>query len=265
MRQEMDEQGGRVRLPSMGLGFAGLREMRTGEAARLIATGVPSVSLFQRTRHNTQAGAEASRANKMATRIRRTTIRVMFVTAYSAMVTVALVGQVMAQSWLDRPLTNWNDALATIVRGVSDEETIADLAKRCSLPVRRGTAAERLLADAGWLPYLHVDREIAQRDLEILGGMTGADGMCRPVGFNVFVFVGGTLAGTLSPTLMSSRADGAIGAVRLRPDDTMSAEFARYEDSDAHCCPSSRVNVRYRIDRAGDRPVVTAVSVQRVR
>ena len=61
-------------------------------------------------------------------------------------------------------------------------ETIAELAKRCNLPVRRDTPAQRALAEAGWLPYLHVDREIVQRDVEIVGGMAEADGMCRPDG-----------------------------------------------------------------------------------
>ena len=109
-------------------------------------------------------------------------------------------------------------------------EKIAEVAKRCKLSIRRDTPAQRALAEAGWLPYLHVDREIVQRDVEIVGGMTEADGMCRPMDYNIFVFVGGRLAGTLSPLLMTSRTDGAIGAVRLAPDDTIAAEFARYAD-----------------------------------
>jgi len=52
--------------------------------------------------------------------------------------------------------------------------------------------------------------------------MTAADGMCRPAHFNVFVFVGGRFAGTLSPQLMTSRLDASIGALRI------AAEFARY-------------------------------------
>lgn len=88
---------------------------------------------------------------------------------------------------------------------------------------------------------------------------------CRPMDFNVFVFVGGQLAGTLSPLLMMSRGDGAIGAVRLAPDDTIAAEFARYADRDALCCPSGRVTVRYHIDRNGPLAVVVPVSMRATR
>jgi hypothetical protein len=79
--------------------------------------------------------------------------------------------------------------------------------------------------------------------------MTGADGMCRPRPFNTFVFVAGRFAGTLSPVAMASREDGSVGAVRVAPDGTIAADFARYSTADPLCCPSSHVAVRYRIDR----------------
>jgi hypothetical protein len=193
-------------------------------------------------------------------------LRVIVTTACCAIVTSVAVAQSRYENWLDRPLTNWNDSASAVPRAEPmDDESVADVAKRCTVPARRDTVAERALADAGWLPYLHVDRQIVQRDVEIVGGMAGADGMCRPIDFNVFVFVGGTFAGTLSPLPMASRADGAIGAVRVAPDDTITADFARYQDSDALCCPSSRVSVRYRVDRTGKRPLVVPMSVQRLR
>jgi hypothetical protein len=174
----------------------------------------------------------------------------------------SVVAQSVTKSWLDRPLTNWNDPGRPMPVAMPTGETIIEMAKRCDLAVRRRTLGERALADAGWLPYLHVDREIVDRDVEIVGGMTEADGMCRPSDFNVFVFVGGRLAGTLSPLAMTSRVDGAIGAVRLAADDTIAAEFVRFADSDPLCCPSGRVTVRYRIDRKGPQPVVVPVSLQ---
>lgn len=167
--------------------------------------------------------------------------------------------------WLDRPLTNWNSPAATLVAAIPGAEPVSDIAKRCELQVRRGTAGERALSNAGWLPYLHVDRQIAERDVEITAGMVEADGMCRPLRFNVFVFAGGALAGTLSPVPMNSRTDGAIGAVRLAPDDTISAEFARYQNQDALCCPSGRVSVRYRIDRTAQHPVLVPVDIRNLR
>ena len=178
---------------------------------------------------------------------------------------VEIVAQPQDKSWLDRPLASWNDSSKLLPRAIPTGETIAETAKRCDLPVQRGTPAQRALADAGWLPYLHVDREIVQRGVEIVAGMAGADGMCRPVDFNVFVFDGGALVGTLSPLLMTSRSDGAIGAVRLAADETISAEFARYADRDALCCPSGRVTVRYRIERKGPRAVVVPVSTSATR
>jgi hypothetical protein len=119
----------------------------------------------------------------------------------------------------------------------------------------RDTAAQRALADSGWVPYLHVDRQIVEGEVEILAGLTGADGMCRPTGFNVFVFVAGRFAGTLSPVPMTSRLDGSIGPVRLAPDGTIAADFARYGSDDPLCCPSSHVAIRYAIDRTRQ-PVV---------
>jgi len=110
------------------------------------------------------------------------------------------------------------------------------------------------------------DRQIVQRDVEIVGGLAGADGMCRPVHFNVFVFVNGRLAGALSPYDMDSRSDGSVGGgIRLAEDDTISADFARYNSADPLCCPSGRVTVRYRIDRKASPPVVVPVRVQATR
>jgi hypothetical protein len=180
-------------------------------------------------------------------------------------------GAVAAQSpeptWLDRPISNWNVPGRAIPRAAINGETIAEIAKRCALlPVKRNTPAERMVADAGWLPFHMFDRQIVQRDVEIVGGLAGADSMCRPVDFNVFVFVGGRLAGTLSPGDMASRTDGSIaGGIRLAEDDTIAAEFARYIETDPLCCASGRVTVRYRIDRTVTPPVVVAVSVQPTR
>jgi hypothetical protein len=176
--------------------------------------------------------------------------------------TASAVAQKAEDGWLDRPLSNWNNPNRPIERAMPTGETIAEMAKRCDSPLRQSTEGERALANAGWLPFRPFDRQILQRDVEILGGMAEADGMCRPQEFNIFVFVKGELAGTLSPALMASRTDGAVGAIRLADDDTIAAEVVRYLEKDALCCPSSRVTVRYRIDRTAPRPVVVPVSVQ---
>ena len=183
-----------------------------------------------------------------------------------------LLGAVVAAqtpepTWLDRPMSNWNVSGRAMPRAAINGETIAEISKRCALlPVMRSTSGERMVADAGWLPFHMFDRQIVQRDVEILGGLAGADGMCRPVDFNVFVFVGGHLAGTLSPAEMVSRTDASIaGGIRLADDDTIAAEFARYIETDALCCPTGRVTVRYRIDRKATPPVVVPVGLQPTR
>ena len=131
------------------------------------------------------------------------------------------------------------------------------------MPALQNTAGEKAVADAGWLPFHMFDRQIVQRDVEIVGGLAGADGMCRPVDFNVFVFVGGRLAGTLSPAVMASRTDSSIaGGVRLGADEAIAADFSRFTFEDPLCCPSRRVTVAYRIDRTATPPVVVPVSVR---
>lgn len=189
-------------------------------------------------------------------------VRVFVWTACFSLLSQAIQAQNVAPSWLDRPLATWNTPAAPLPQPPREGETVEQLAARCRAQVRLTTPAERVLADAGWLPYPHVDRQIVERDVEIIGGMMHADAMCRPMTFNVFVFVGGRFAGTLSPVTMNSRSDGDLGAVRLAPDDTIAAEFSRYTNADALCCPSDRFAVRYRIDRTGSHPVVIPISAQ---
>lgn len=178
------------------------------------------------------------------------------------LVVAPLLAQAPQQSWLDRPLSNWNTPGRTMPRADTEGETVPEMTARCKLTALRKTSGERAVADAGWVPYHMFDRQIVQRDVEIVGGMAGVDGMCRPVEFNVFVFVGGRLAGTLSPAEMHSRADGSIGGAIRLADDVVAAEFARYADADPLCCPSGRVTVRYRIDRKASPPVVVPVSAR---
>lgn len=178
--------------------------------------------------------------------------------------------QAPTDSWLDQsPLKGWNSPGGEVpgapagTGGVQEDR--ADLLQRCKLVVNTKTPSDSAVAGAGWIPFRLFDREIVRGDVEIVGGMAGADGMCRPAPFNVFVFVGGRFAGTLSPEPMTSRLDGSIGAARLVEDDLVSAEFARYGPDDPLCCPSSRVTVRYRIDRTTAQPVVTPLDVRKTR
>jgi hypothetical protein len=186
--------------------------------------------------------------------------------AFALFLTGAVFAQAPEPSWLDRPLSNWNTPGRALPRAVPTNETATEMAKRCAFPPPlRGTPGEQALADAGWRPFHLFDRQIVQRDVEVVGGLAASDGMCRPLHFNAFVFVNGRLAGTLSPSDMDSRTDGSIGVARLAEDDTIAAEFARFAKTDPLCCPSARVTVRYRIDRQTTPPIVVPVSVRETR
>jgi len=173
-------------------------------------------------------------------------------------------GQSGGTSWLDRPLTPWNNAGAPVPKAPAADETNESIISRCRLTPPRSTAAERAVAAAGWIPFWNFDQQLVRDDIEVVGGMRVADGMCRPGLYNLFVFVGGTFAGVLSPTPMTARLDGSSGAVRL-PLPNITAEFARYTITDPLCCPSSRVTVRYRIDRGAAGPVVAPVEIRTTR
>ncbi len=179
--------------------------------------------------------------------------------------TVLAAGQGSSTSWLDRPLSNWNKGGVPVPTAPRPSEPRATLIERCTLDARQPTLPWNHLAAAGWVPFLHQDQQLTQADIEIVDGMNDADGMCRPGTFNVFVFVDGRFAGTLSPVPMTSRLDGSIGAVRIISADLITAEFARYRVQDPLCCPSSRVAVRFRIDRMGPDPVVTPLDMRTTR
>ena len=172
--------------------------------------------------------------------------------------------QPAAGSWLDRPLTSWNTPGASIPSPKAAEEEKTALIKRCGLQRPAATAPEKALDAAGWIPFWNFDQQLVRDGIEIVGGMSGADGMCRPADYNLFVFVDGRYAGTLSPEMMVSRTDGSSGVVRM-PLPQLTAEFSRFAPTDPLCCPSSRVTVRYRIDRASAGPVVIPVDVRTTR
>jgi len=170
-----------------------------------------------------------------------------------------------AGSWLDRPLARWNSAGAAMPAPPASPDARPALARRCASLVAAGSAVDALVTRAGWVPFLHLDRRLTRDDVEVVGGMAAAGPACEPTVFNLFVFVGGRFAGTLSPSSMSTSRDGVAGSVRLMGPDALTTEFARYTATDSECCPSSVVRVSYRINRAGAAPVLEASEARRVR
>src|SRR5687767_11274050 len=97
-------------------------------------------------------------------------------------------------AWLDGPLESWN------VAGMSLPQTPQNIGSgplQCQARVRPAAGAEEsAVASAGW--QLTLDWP-AQRRGESVVVMATADfdGMCRPLGFNAFVFEAGRFAGTI--------------------------------------------------------------------
>ncbi|HVQ12606.1 MAG TPA: LppP/LprE family lipoprotein [Vicinamibacterales bacterium] len=168
--------------------------------------------------------------------------------------------------WLDGPLAPWNQSATVIPSALGGTESQGALERRCGSASLTASPAAAAVRAAGWAPFLHFDRAIARDGVEVVGGMTAAATPgCEPVMFNLFVFVGGTFAGTISPIVMEQGRDAAVGAVRVTGADALTAEFARYTTKDTTCCPSSRVRVTYRIERSGSQPTLVPVDIRTLR
>jgi hypothetical protein len=189
--------------------------------------------------------------------MRQTVVTCWVVAVFTA--AASATGPADAVSWFDRPLANWNEPGAPVPTPSTSRESHEAIAKRCGLTPRRSTAAERALADAGWIPFLHVDRQLIRGDIEIVGGLAAADELCQPADFNLFVFVGGHFAGTLSPIRMRPLMDGSPGAVRIVGLDAITAEFSRFRDGDPSCRAWAHVAMRFQIDRSTPRARVVPV------
>ena len=181
----------------------------------------------------------------------------------SAFVLLSSSGAGAQAAWLDQPLTGWNAPGSALPKGAADEAARADALKRCTL-VAAATDAGRTLEGAGWIAQPHLDRPLVNDDVEIVAGFSSLDAGCAPAAFNLFVFVGGRFAGTLSPGPMTPRKDVSAGPVRF-VNDGISAEFARYKPGDSDCCPTARVAVQYRIDRSPVGPSIVPVAVRTTR
>ena len=116
-----------------------------------------------------------------------------------------------------------------------------------------------MVASAGWSLYA---KPTARGTATVVLGEASIDGMCRPWDYQAFVFVKGSFAGTLSPSFMDSRTDGALSEIRFASPTAIEIVFLRYVDADPLCCPSRLTTVRYRIERGGQGPVVVPISAR---
>ena len=188
----------------------------------------------------------------------RRTAMLMAAVAAMAIVLVLGPGQAVADgSWLDGPLTNWNTPGMPIPQAPPRDPAAQP---RCfDALVVPSSPAQQALVDAGWFLY---GGGIISFPLTVVSGQSNADGMCRPTGYQTFVFVDGKFAGTMSPVLMNSRDDGSYVGLGLAPDDVIVGEYNRYTRDDALCCPSAKSMAAFKIDRTGSSPVIVLQGVK---
>lgn len=159
-------------------------------------------------------------------------------------------------SWLDQPLTNWNRPTSDFPR--LPQPMPASNISQCVSQIRQPSLdAERAVVAKGWKLFGPLQ---TYDTTQLFLGTSGFDGMCRPLGFQAFVYVEGRYAGTLSPVLMDSRSDGVLYAPYLSSGTEINVEFARYRSTDPLCCPSGKSFVTFKI-RPDEVPDLIATSV----
>jgi hypothetical protein len=157
----------------------------------------------------------------------------------------------LGPAWLDQAApVNWNGP-----RNPVPVAPPAPVDPRCLETLRPAeTAEDQQVSAAGWGL---VGQFSGGWGVRVVTGQSGFDGMCRPLSSQVFVFSGGTYAGTMSPGPMSSRTDGAWQQAQiLSGGQALTATFARYRPEDPLCCPSGSSVVNYTLDRSGVAPVL---------
>ena len=135
--------------------------------------------------------------------------------------------------------------------------------RRPPLPGERAPAGDAPgagLVNAGWRLFQHAQTGWGMR---LVWGLAGYDGMCRPLGYQAFVFLNEQYTGTLSPQQMNSRTDGALQSVTLSAPipgaaGRIAGTFSRYKAEDPLCCPSQTTVVQYRIQLGPQGPTVIA-------
>lgn len=158
-------------------------------------------------------------------------------------------------SWLDRPIRNWNNS-STVPRAPRGEMNDA----RCRDIIRTPeSVADRALTRVGWSLY---GASQTYGNITVINALSGFDGMCRPTGYNTFVFSGSRFIGKLSPENMDSRTDGSLTHADLWNAKGLSAEFNRYTSNDALCCPSQKSSVVYEISATTVKP--TNVTTEKI-
>ena len=175
---------------------------------------------------------------------------------FAVILTLMLSSPVSAQdeSWLDGDLASWNTPGMAIPVAPTIDGNPSPLCAERERPAE--TPEDDALTAEGWRLFLPYQRGWG---VTLISGFVAYDGMCRPLGYQSFVFVDGVFAGTIAPEPMDSRTEGGAREVTLWLEDQLSAEFDRYAPDDPACCPSSTTPINYTIEQTADGPVLNPV------
>ncbi|MDJ0582333.1 LppP/LprE family lipoprotein [Crocosphaera sp.] len=158
--------------------------------------------------------------------------------------------------WLDKELKNWND-IGKMIPNAPKIDADLPTVDRCKNQIREAkTPQERSIIKAGW--ELFGPQQIYNETI-VITAMSGVDGMCRPLGYQAFVFVGEQFAGTLSPQPMNSRTDGDISRIFLNNSSDLLVEYKRYDNNDPLCCPSAISRLSFKIEPKNAQPLLSPV------
>lgn len=186
--------------------------------------------------------------------MRASVFHVLTAFAISLLLMMSSPASAQEETWLDGDLASWNTpGMAIPTAPTVDGNTDPRCAER-ERPAE--TAEDDALIAEGWRLFLPYQRGWG---VTLIAGLAGYDGMCRPLGYQSFVFVDGVFAGTISPESMDSRTTGAASDVNLWYVDQVSAEYLRYAPDDPLCCPSSTDSVNFTIEVTPDGPVLNPV------
>lgn len=154
-------------------------------------------------------------------------------------------------AWLDGPRPNWNVPGGEIPAAPPMDPAVNPRCLDQQRPPE--TDEDRRVVEKGWT--LFGDYR-AGWGVVIVKGLSGYDGMCRPLGYQQFVFRDGVFIGTISPAPMDSRTDGAGEVEAILGRGQIFARYRRYAPSDPLCCPSGASTVTFEIDERGPAPVL---------
>ena len=180
---------------------------------------------------------------------------------------LALVGQPQKPMWLDSPVNpafkQWNHTGGSIPKVKKQfDDDLKEFKNRCSAsrPPSVTESPETLaVTSRGWTVF---KSRSDFHGIVVVSALQDYDGMCRPIGYQDFVFVNGILAGTLSPKSIDSRSDASSITVTFAESGKILAELNRYTEKDPLCCPSRNSEVTYEIQTSGTKPLVVVTNIR---